>query len=128
MDKLEIVTTKSRAHLNRWLQYQVDFVIVGIGILPNTELAESANLEINNGIFVNDKCQTSIANIYAAGDCTSFMHKSNLIRLESVGNAIDQAAIVAQNIMKKIRAIFQTLVLVRSIRVKVTNRWIKHWL
>ena len=102
LDKLEIVDNKVQsATLTDGSNIKVDFVIVGIGILPNTELAESANLEINNGIFVNDKCQTSIANIYAAGDCTSFMHKSNLVRLESVGNAIDQAAIVAQNIMQK---------------------------
>ncbi len=102
LEKLEIVDNKVLdAALTDGSNIKVDFVIVGIGILPNTELAESANLEINNGIFVNDKCQTSMANIYAAGDCTSFMHKSNLVRLESVGNAIDQAAIVAQNIMKK---------------------------
>ena len=79
----------------------VDFVIVGIGITPNTKLAEEANLKINNGIFINDKCQTSFSNIYAAGDCTSFEYKDTLVRLESVGNAIDQATIVAQNIMKQ---------------------------
>ena len=73
LDKLEIVDNKVQsATLTDGSNIKVDFVIVGIGILPNTELAESANLEINNGIFVNDKCQTSIANIYAAGDCTFY--------------------------------------------------------
>ena len=82
MDKLEIVDNKVQsATLTDGSNIKVDFVIVGIGILPNTELAEIANLEINNGIFVNDKCQTSIANIYAAGDCTSFMHKLSLIHI-----------------------------------------------
>ena len=79
----------------------VDFVIVGIGIIPNTNLAEDANITVNNGIFVNERCQTSISNIYAAGDCASFNYKNNLVRLESVGNAIDQATIVAQNILGK---------------------------
>ena len=76
----------------------VDFVIVGIGITPNTKLAEDTNITVNNGIFVNERCQTSISNIYAAGDCASFNYKNTLVRLESVGNAIDQATIVAQNI------------------------------
>ena len=102
LDKLEIADDKVlSASLTDGSDINVDFVIVGIGITPNTELAEGANLKINNGIFINDKCQTSVSNIYAAGDCTSFEYKDTLVRLESVGNAIDQATIVAQNIMKQ---------------------------
>ena len=102
LGKLEIADDKVlSASLTDGSDINVDFVIVGIGITPNTELAEGANLKINNGIFINDKCQTSVSNIYAAGDCTSFEYKDTLVRLESVGNAIDQATIVAQNIMKQ---------------------------
>jgi 3-phenylpropionate/trans-cinnamate dioxygenase ferredoxin reductase subunit len=102
LDKFEIVGEKVvSASLTDGSDVSVDFVIVGIGITPSTELAEGANLKINNGILINDKCQTSVSNIYAAGDCTSFKYKNILVRLESVGNAIDQATIVAQNIMKK---------------------------
>ena len=102
LDKFEIVGEKVvSASLTDGSDVSVDFVIVGIGITPNTELAEGANLKINNGILINDKCQTSVSNIYAAGDCTSFKYKNILVRLESVGNAIDQATVVAQNIMKK---------------------------
>ena len=102
LDKLEIADDKVlSASLTDGSDINVDFVIVGIGIIPNTKLAEGANLKINNGIFINDKCQTSVSNIYAAGDCTSFEYKDTLVRLESVGNAIDQATIVAQNIMKQ---------------------------
>ena len=102
LGKLEIADDKVlSASLTDGSDINVDFVIVGIGITPNTELAEGANLKINNGIFINDKCQTSVSNIYAAGDCTSFEYKDKLVRLESVGNAIDQATIVAQNIMKQ---------------------------
>ena len=102
LDKLEIVGEKVvSASLTDGSDINVDFVIVGIGITPNTELAEGANLKINNVILINDKCQTSVSNIYAAGDCTSFEYKDTLVRLESVGNAIDQATIVAQNIMKQ---------------------------
>ena len=102
LGKLEIADDKVlSASLTDGSDINVDFVIVGIGITPNTELAEGANLKINNGILINDKCQTSVSNIYAAGDCTSFEYKDKLVRLESVGNAIDQATIVAQNIMKQ---------------------------
>ena len=102
LGKLEIADDKVlSALLTDGSDINVDFVIFGIGITPNTELAEGANLKINNGIFINDKCQTSVSNIYAAGDCTSFEYKDKLVRLESVGNAIDQATIVAQNIMKQ---------------------------
>ena len=102
LDKLEIVGEKVvNASLTDDSDINVDFVIVGIGITPNTNLAEGANLKINNGILINEKCQTSVSNIYAAGDCTSFKYKNTLVRLESVGNAIDQATTVAQNIMKQ---------------------------
>jgi 3-phenylpropionate/trans-cinnamate dioxygenase ferredoxin reductase subunit len=102
LEKLKITDDEILgAYLTDGSDINVDFVIVGIGVTPNTKLAEGAKLKINNGIFVNDMCQTSIANIYAAGDCTSFNYKNTLVRLESVGNAIDQAMIVAQNIMKQ---------------------------
>ena len=102
LDRLKIVGDKAlSASLTDGSDISVDFVIVGIGIIPNTELAKSAKLKINNGIFVNDECRTSISNIYAAGDCTSFKYKNTLVRLESVGNAIDQANTVAQNILQQ---------------------------
>ena len=102
LDRLKIVGDKAlSASLTDGSDISVDFVIVGIGIIPNTELAKSAKLKINNGIFVNDECRTSISNIYAAGDCTSFEYKNTLVRLESVGNAIDQANTVAQNILQQ---------------------------
>lgn len=102
LDRLKIVGDQAlSASLTDGSDISVDFVIVGIGIIPNTELAKSAKLKINNGIFVNDECRTSISNIYAAGDCTSFEYKNTLVRLESVGNAIDQANTVAQNILQQ---------------------------
>ncbi|MDP6095175.1 MAG: FAD-dependent oxidoreductase [Gammaproteobacteria bacterium] len=80
--------------------YQGDVVIVGVGIEPNIKLAETAGVELDNGIQVNEFLQTSNAHIYAAGDCVN--HYSPLyqrrIRLESVQNATDQAKTVAANI------------------------------
>ncbi len=75
---------------------QADLVLVGIGISPNTELAELAGLDCDNGIVVNQKCQTSDPHIYAAGDCASFERNGARIRLESVQNAADQGDLVAR--------------------------------
>ncbi|MDE3079721.1 MAG: FAD-dependent oxidoreductase [Paracoccaceae bacterium] len=77
----------------------VDFVIVGVGITPNTALAESAGLTIDNGIATDAQGRTSDPAIWAAGDCASFPWKGGRLRLESVGNAIDQAEVVAANML-----------------------------
>lgn len=84
-------------------EIEADFIIVGIGISPNTGLAASAGLLIDQGIVVDEYARTSDPNIYAAGDCT--LHPSALyrrqLRLESVQNATDQARIAAANICGK---------------------------
>lgn len=80
-------------------ELEVDFVIVGVGISPASALAETAGVEIENGIRVDAQGRTSDPHIWAAGDCASFPYKGNRIRLESVQNAIDQAEVVATNLM-----------------------------
>ncbi len=77
----------------------VDFVLVGVGIAPNTELAEMAGVALENGIRTDAFGRTSDPHIWAAGDCASFPWNAARIRLESVGNAIDQAECVADNIL-----------------------------
>lgn len=80
-----------------------DFVIVGIGVVANTELAAEAGLAIDNGIAVDEYARTSDPDIVAAGDCTS--HPSSFagrrIRLESVQNAMEQGRIAARTILGK---------------------------
>lgn len=77
-----------------------DVVVIGVGILPNTELATDAGLDVENGIVVDDHCRTSDADIYAVGDCT--LHPNTIydrqLRLESVHNALEQAKTAAANI------------------------------
>ncbi len=75
-----------------------DFVIVGIGIIPGSALAQDAGLDCDHGILVDENSRTSDADIFAAGDCTRFEYQGNLIRLESVQNAIDQAENAALSI------------------------------
>jgi 3-phenylpropionate/trans-cinnamate dioxygenase ferredoxin reductase component len=76
-----------------------DFVIAGVGIVPETALAEAAGLAIENGIRTDEMGRTSAPHVWAAGDCASFPWKDGRLRLESVGNAIHQADTVADNIM-----------------------------
>ncbi len=77
-----------------------DMVLIGIGVIPNIALAESAGLIVDNGIQVNERCLTSDDNVYAIGDCTN--HPNELLgrrlRLESVHNALEQAKTAAANI------------------------------
>jgi NADPH-dependent 2,4-dienoyl-CoA reductase/sulfur reductase-like enzyme len=77
-----------------------DLVVVGIGIIPNTELAEAAGAQSSDGIVVDEYCRTSVANIYAAGDATSHYNPllGRRIRLESWQNAQNQAIAAARNI------------------------------
>ncbi len=74
-----------------------DFCVIGIGVKPCTDLAHNSGLNINNGILVDSFCRTSDQNIFAAGDCANFPHDSGRLRLESVGNAIEQADVAALN-------------------------------
>lgn len=80
-------------HLN------LDMVIVGIGILPATKLAEVAGLALDNGIRADAHGRTSDPLIWTAGDCASFPLGDGRIRLESVPNAIDMAECVARNML-----------------------------
>ncbi|MEC7763445.1 MAG: FAD-dependent oxidoreductase [Pseudomonadota bacterium] len=89
----------SGAELTDGSMLDVDFVVVGVGIRPNTGLAEAAGIEIDNGIKTDAQGRTSDPSIFAAGDCASFPYKGARIRLESVGNAIDQAELVAANML-----------------------------
>jgi len=99
LDALLGETQVEKAILSDGTQMNIDFVIVGIGVLPNDNLASEAGLDIENGIKTNSLGQTSNESIWAAGDCASFPWKGKRIRLESVQNAIDQSEIVAENIL-----------------------------
>ena len=83
--------------------YPADVALVGIGIIPNVELAREAGLACEDGIVVNEASQaTGDPAIYAAGDCTRHIgREGRAIRLECVQNAIDQAKHAAQSMLGK---------------------------
>lgn len=82
-------------------RYPADLVVVGIGVVPNTALAEEAGLEVDNGIVVDASLRTSDPAVLAVGDCASFpsVHAGIRSRLESVQNATDQARHAARTIL-----------------------------
>jgi 3-phenylpropionate/trans-cinnamate dioxygenase ferredoxin reductase subunit len=82
-------------------RYSADIVIVGVGAVANTGLAESAGLACDNGIWVDEYCRTSVPDIYAAGDCTNHpsLRFGRRVRLESVDNAFEQSKAAALNML-----------------------------
>lgn len=76
-----------------------DLVVAGVGSLPNTELAEAAGLDVDNGIRVDHNFRTSEPHIFAAGDCCNFNWRDTCVRLESWKAAQDQGAFVARSML-----------------------------
>src|ERR1700678_705948 len=81
--------------------WPADLVLVGVGVVPNAELAIEAGLNVSNGIVVDERLRTGNENIYAIGDCTDHPNPfadpvaGGRARIESVQNAVDQAKCVA---------------------------------
>lgn len=83
-------------------RFDAQLVIIGVGVVPQTSLAQAAGLRIENGICVDEFARTSDENIFAAGDCAShpsFLYQRRL-RLESVQNANDQSRVAALNMIQ----------------------------
>ena len=79
-----------------------DLVIVGIGIVPAVGPLTEAGAAGENGLLVDRQCRTNLPDIYAIGDCAAHENEfagGAVIRLESVQNAVDQANVVAKNIV-----------------------------
>lgn len=81
-------------------EFPADLVVIGVGVLPNTELAEQAGIATDDGIRVDEFCATNDADIVAAGDCTNHFSKlyGRRIRLECVPNAHEQGKTAAVSI------------------------------
>jgi 3-phenylpropionate/trans-cinnamate dioxygenase ferredoxin reductase subunit len=74
-----------------------DLVVIAVGVVPETTLAEAAGLDVANGVVVDEHLRTSDPRIFAIGDCANFpcVQAGAATRLESVQNAVDQARCVA---------------------------------
>lgn len=95
----------SNAILADGTELDADIVLVGIGIVPNVELAEAAGIACSNGVLTDRDARTNDPRIFAAGDCAArpLVHYGRKGRLESVHNAIEQGKLAAAAIMGKPR-------------------------
>jgi 3-phenylpropionate/trans-cinnamate dioxygenase ferredoxin reductase subunit len=96
--------------LSHGASYPADLVLVGIGVVPNAELALDAGLTVRNGIAVDEYLQTKDPHVYAIGDCAEYPNPfaGGRVRLESVQNAADQGRAVAAAILGR-RARYEAL-------------------
>lgn len=96
VDRFEISDGRLVALSVDGVRQPVDQLVLGIGAEPNTSLAETAGLEVHNGIVVDRSLRTSDPAVLAIGDCASFLSRGGTrVRLESVQNANDQARTAA---------------------------------
>jgi len=93
----------TRVRLGDGSYVDADAVIVGTGQIPNTELAQTAGLAVDNGIVVDEFAQTSDPDIVAAGDCSNHLNTfyGRHLRLESVPNAMEQSRAAAATLLGK---------------------------
>ena len=80
-----------------------DMVIIGAGVIPNTEIAQNSGVSCENGILVDEFGRTNFKNVFACGDCTSHPNKllNMQLRLESVHNAMEQSKAAAMSVLDK---------------------------
>jgi 3-phenylpropionate/trans-cinnamate dioxygenase ferredoxin reductase subunit len=78
-----------------------DFAVVGIGVIPRLELAESAGAELDNGIAVDASLLSSVPGVYAAGDVASAWHPflERRVRVEHWSNALNQGPAAARSML-----------------------------
>ena len=95
--------TADAVYLQDGRAVEADLVVVGIGVVPNVELARAAGLAIGNGIAVDELLRTEDPAIFAIGDCAEFPspYSGTRVRLESVQNCVDQGIAVAKTIAGK---------------------------
>jgi 3-phenylpropionate/trans-cinnamate dioxygenase ferredoxin reductase component len=88
----------SRVRTSSGRTLECDFAVVGIGVAPRAKLAADAGLEVDNGVVVDEKLQTSAPNVFAAGDVANAWHPfyRQRIRVEHWANALNQGPAAAR--------------------------------
>ena len=82
---------------NTGMAVTADLIVVGVGIVPEDQLAKAAGLAVQDGILVDDHCRTSDPSIFAAGDCTRFPGPQGHIRLENWRHGQQQGSVAGRN-------------------------------
>ena len=80
--------------------FECDFVVAGIGIVPNTELLAAAGARVDNGVLVDERCRTSLPDVFAAGDVTNHLHPIfGRLRVEHWNNGYQQGRAAARSLL-----------------------------
>lgn len=95
--RIERVVTKSGT------QIECDFVVVGVGIEPATDVVSGTPVRVDNGILVDELCRTNVEGVFAAGDVANHFHPvfGRHLRVEHWQNALKQGAAAARSMMGK---------------------------
>ncbi len=100
LDAFEGNGSAERARLVDGRLIECDFVVVGIGVTPRTQLAAHAGLDVANGIVVDERLETSVPGIFAAGDVANVPHPLfGRLRVEHWANALHQGPAAARNVL-----------------------------
>lgn len=80
---------------------EADLVVVGVGAVPNQEIAVASGIDVDNGILVDEYCRTSLEHVFAAGDVAAHTHPGlgRTVRVEHFDNANRQASVAARNML-----------------------------
>jgi 3-phenylpropionate/trans-cinnamate dioxygenase ferredoxin reductase component len=80
-----------------------DFVVVGVGVQPRTQLAAAAGLAVDDGVLVDERLQTDVPGVFAAGDVANALHPffGERIRVEHWANALNQGPAAARNMLDR---------------------------
>jgi 3-phenylpropionate/trans-cinnamate dioxygenase ferredoxin reductase subunit len=82
--------------------FECDLVVAGIGIVPNTELLAAAGAQVENGVLVDERCRTSLPDVFAAGDVTNHLHPIfGRLRVEHWNNGYQQGRAAARSLLDR---------------------------
>jgi len=98
VEAIEGATSAERVRTSDGRVLECDFVVVGVGVQPRTELAELAGIAVDNGILVDQHLETSVPGVFAAGDVANAHHPfyGERIRVEHWANALHQGPVAAR--------------------------------
>lgn len=103
VDSIVETTDSVRVRTQSGMEVEGDVVVIGIGTVPNTDVAEQSGILVDNGILVDEYCRTNIEHVFAAGDVTNHWHPlfQTRMRVEHFDNANKQGAAAAKNMVGK---------------------------
>ncbi|MEA2289087.1 MAG: 3-phenylpropionate/trans-cinnamate dioxygenase ferredoxin reductase component [Solirubrobacteraceae bacterium] len=101
VEAIEGATSAERVRTSDGREIDCDVVVVGVGVLPRTDLAGQAGLAVEDGIVVDEHLRTDAPGVFAAGDVASAMHPlyGERIRVEHWANALEQGPAAARNML-----------------------------